>query len=313
MKAARTPTLLFIALTSMAMGPFEKNHPLVDEGQRDYDHGDFDKALEKFDAAAKELPGNATVEFDRGVTLHKLDKQEDALSTLNRALDLDTKGELKEKIHYNLGNVYAAMNKKKEAIAEYRKALKLDPRDEEARHNLEVLLRDIKPPQNDGPDGGTPDAGRKDGGTDGGKPDSGTDGGRDGGNDGGQGDAGQGDAGSDAGMDGGNDGGADGGSKGDGGQGDGGRGDGGQGEQQKAGDAGESGEQQADGGTDGGAESLDAGNSEAEAEWHDGGVQMSRAQAENLLDSFKHSEKNLQPWRFQRDRDRVKKANAKDW
>jgi hypothetical protein len=293
------------------MGPFEKNHPLVDEGQRDYDHGDYDQALEKFDRAAKDLPGNATVEFNRGVTLHKLDKQEDALSTLNHALDLDTKGELKERIHYNLGNVYAAMNKKKEAIAEYRKALKLDPRDEEARHNLEVLLRDIKPPQAPGPDGGTPDGGKGDGGSDGGSDAGRPDGGPDGG-DGGSGDAGHGDGGSDAGLDGGNDGGSDGGSKGDGGQGDGGRGDGGTGEQPKPGDAGQSGDQAKDGGEDGGADQeIDGG--EAEAEWRDGGVSMSRMQAENLLDSFKHSEKNLQPWRFQRDRDKVKRANAKDY
>ncbi|MFT3842411.1 MAG: tetratricopeptide repeat protein [Myxococcaceae bacterium] len=308
----RLRLLVVVALFSMAMGPFEKNHPLVDEGQRDYEHGDYEHALEKFDAAEKQLPGNATVEFNRGVTLHKLDKQEDALSTLNRALDLDTKGELKEKIHYNLGNVYAAMEKKKEAIAEYRKALKLDPRDEQARHNLEVLLRDLKPPQNQGPDGGTPDGGKSDGGSDGGTDAGRPDGGPDGG-DGGSGDAGRGDAGSDAGMDGGNDGGSDGGSKGDGGQGDGGRGDGGQGEQTKPGDAGQSGDQKADGGQDGGADALDAGESEAEAEFRDGGVSMSRMQAESLLDSFKHSEKNIQPWRFQKDRDKVKRANGKDW
>ncbi len=227
----RGPFLLLAGALLMAMGPFEKNHPLVDEGQRDYDHGDYEHALEKFDAAAKQLPGNATVEFDRGVTLHKLGKQEDALNTLNHAMDLDAKGELKERIHYNLGNVYAAMDKKKEAIAEYRKALRIDPRDEQARHNLEVLLRDLKPPQNQGPDGGTPDAGKDDAG----RPDAGPDGGKadagqpDGG-DGGAGDAGSGDGGQDGGMDGGEDGGRDGGSKGDGGSGDGGSGDGGQGE-----------------------------------------------------------------------------------
>jgi hypothetical protein len=310
----RLRLLVVVALFSMAMGPFEKNHPLVDEGQRDYQNGDYEHALEKFDAAQKQLPGNATVEFNRGVTLHKLDKQEDALSTLNRALDLDTKGELKEKIHYNLGNVYAAMNKKKEAIAEYRKALKIDPRDEEARHNLEVLLRDLKPPPNEGPDGGSPDGGKQDGGQDGGN-DAGQqqDAGKPDGGDGGSGDAGHGDAGSDAGQDGGNDGGADGGSKGDGGQGDGGRGDAGQGEQEKPGDAGQSGAEKSDGGEDGGADSLDAGDSEAEAQWKDGGVSMSRMQAENLLDSFKHSEKNVQPWRFEENRHQVKRANVKDW
>jgi tetratricopeptide (TPR) repeat protein len=279
----------------------------VDEGQRDYDHGDYEHALEKFDAAQKQLPGNATVEFDRGVTLHKLGKHDDALAALNHALDLDAKGELQQRIHYNLGNVYAALNKKKEAVAEYRKALHLDPRDEQARHNLEVLLRDLKPPKQQGPDGGTPDGGHPDAGP----PDAGPDGGADGG-DGGAGDAGRGDAGSDAGQDGGEDGGADGGSQGDGGEGDGGRGDGGQGEKPKQGDGGQGSDQMGDGGTDGGSDALDAGSSEAAEEWRDGGMSMNRSQAENLLDSFKNSEKNLQPWRFQQRRPN-KNLNGKDW
>ncbi len=63
---------------------------------------------------------------------------------------------------------------------------------------------------------------------------------------------------------------------------------------------------------DGGEEDLDGGSAEATPEWRDGGVSMNRAQAENLLDSFKHSEKNLQPWRFQQ-RSVKKSSNGKDW
>ena len=49
---------------------------------------------------------------------------------------------------------------KKEAIAAYRKALLLDPKDDQARHNLEVLLRKASPAPEAaaptaGPDGGT--------------------------------------------------------------------------------------------------------------------------------------------------------------
>jgi tetratricopeptide (TPR) repeat protein len=298
------------------MGPLEKNHPLVDEGMEAFERGEYDQALEKFEAADKALPGNAAIAFNRGATLHKLGRNEDALQAFNQALTLD-KGELAEKIHYNEGNVLAALDKKKEAIAEYRRALRLDPKDQLARHNLEVLLRDLPPKQDSSsPDGGTPvgvkaDGGRPDAGPDGGH----ADGGMDAGTDGGSGDAGRGDGGND----GGSDGGAGDGGRGDGGDGqgdggrDGGKGDGGQGQGDKQGDAGKQGDGQGDAGNDGGHGDEDGGQGgEEPEEMRDGGGGgMSKADAEKLLDSMKNSEKNLQLWRFQQ-KSRTR-PNGKDW
>jgi tetratricopeptide (TPR) repeat protein len=301
--------LALLPAAALAAGPLEKNHPLVAEGMQAFEKGDYEAALGAFDRAKAALPDNALVEFNRGAALHKLGRNEEARSALMRAADLDPKHELTGPIHYNLGNAWAATGNKKEAIAEYRKALRADPSDQLSRHNMEVLLRDIqRQQQNQGQDGGTPDAGaggdagRPDAGTDGGKP---QDGGRpeDGGNkpDGGT-------------PDGGGDGGSDGGqSGGDGGQGDGGQGDGGTGKKDQQGDGGQG--QGADGGKTDGGQSLDAGQEPQEdaeaAEVMDGGSSMSKKDAEKLLDSMKNSEKNLQLWRFQQKRQ--KKPNGKDW
>lgn len=300
-------TGLLIGLV-LSMGPLEKNHPLVDEGMEAFERGDYDTALGKFAAAEKELPGNATVQLNKGVTLHKLGNHAEAKAALNSALQLDQKGELQQTIHYNLGNVHASLNEKKEAVAEYRRALRLDPKDGQARHNLEVLLRDLKPPKQEssGPDGGTPDGGKSDAGqADGGSPDAGRDGGSDAGRpDGGSGDGGTGDGGSDGGADGGQ-------GNGDGGM-DGGRGDGGSGQGDKQGDAGTQGDQKGDGGADGGEEQADGGSEgEAGDQSRDGGASLSKSEAEKLLDSMKNSEKNLQLWRFQKKGS--KRPNGKDW
>ena len=298
---------LLLPAAALAAGPLERNHPLVQEGMEAFDQGDYEAALRAFDAAKAERPLDATVEFNRGAALHRLGRNEEAKAALLHARELD-KGPLQSAIHYNLGNVWAAMGNKKEAIAEYRQALRKDPNDGQARHNLEVLLRDLSPRQDQGgQDGGRPDGGQSDGG----RPDAGPDGGlQDGGmpKDGGQGDAGVGDGGSDAGQDGGQQGGQ------DGGKGDGGQGDGGQGEQDRQGDAGQQGQsERPDGGGDGGSESRDGGESEEaeDAELRDGGASMSRKDAEKLLDSIKSSERNLQLWRFQQKRQR--KPNGKDW
>ncbi len=201
--------------------------------------------------------------------------------------------------------------------------------------------------QDGGTDGGNPDGGQ-DGGTDGGSPDGGQDGGQ---QDGGEGDGGQPDGGSDGGQpqDGGqSDGGeGDGGTSPDGGSPDGGSGDGGtdggsgDGGSPDAGADGGSDDKAGDGGlTDGGAPdagpqdggqgdsssrdggtpdagSPDAGSNEGQQNAEsspDGGQadEVSRQEAENLLDSMRQNEKNHQLWRFQQPR-KPRPGNDKDW
>ncbi|MFZ5467836.1 MAG: tetratricopeptide repeat protein [Myxococcota bacterium] len=303
--------LVAVGSPALALGPFEKNHPLVQEGLDAFERGDYEAALQKFEAAKKELPDSAAVEFNRGNALFKLQRFEEARDAYRRVAEIG-QGQLRQKDHYNLGNALAATGENKEAISAYRRALVLDPKDELARHNLEVLLRKLPPKQQSGPDGGTPDGGGGDGGgPDGGAPDAGRDGGTDGGSDGGKPDGGEGDGGhEDGGEDGGGgqrggdagtDGGRDAGQSGEGTQ----PRDGGEEEENGESDAGMP--EDADGGQDGGAfatadDASDGGLSEAE---------LSRREAEKLLDAMKKNEKNLQLWRFQQKKRR--RPVEKDW
>lgn len=284
---------------SWASGPFEKNHPLVEEGTQAYERQAFEQALSKYEAAAKERPSDARVQYDKGLALHKLGRDEEAKQALTRALELDSEGTLASKIHYNLGTIAAGQQQREEALSQFRRALRKDPSDEMARHNLEVMLRNL-PPKSQRPDGGTDDGGTSDAGRDGGTDagqDAGPDGGNDGGSDGGPSDGGTGDGGP---SDGGSDGGRGEEAPGDGG---GGRGDAGQGSAQEGarGDAGTAQEASAgDGGVDGGAQIID------------GGIPLSQQSAQQLLDALKNSEKNLQLWRFKKATQK-NDAHGKDW
>lgn len=270
-----------IAGQAQASGPLEKNHPEIELGTEAYQEQKFDEALTHYDAALKERPSDPKVQYNRGLALHKLGRNDEAKAALQAANDLDRTGELSSKIHYNLGNVAAAAGDKKLAVTEYRTALRKNPDEELARHNLEVLLKNLPPPQPEGNDGGTPDGGgRSDGGIDAGRPD----GGRPdaGAPDGGRGDGGQ----------------------GDGGPRDGGSGDGGASNQTKPGD----------GGSDGGFDMQDAGAPQpAQPQLlPDGGIDVNRKDAEKLLDTLKSNEKNLQLWRFKQ-KNQKSDPNGKDW
>lgn len=296
------------AQAAWAVGPLERPHPKVSEGLGAYAAGRYEDALAAFEEAKKERPDDPTVEFNRGDALMKLGRLDEAREAFARVAE-SRNAELKQKATYNLGNLHAAKGEREQALKAWRRALALNPKDEQARHNYEAMLRNLPPPRHspdageDGGDGG--EDGGSDAGMDGGTPDGGQDGGQDGGMDGGQ-DGGQ-DGGEDAGQDGG---------PGDAGQGDAGppqqgQPDGGQGDAGQA-DAGQQpGEQQpGDGGVDAGT-----GEEEEEQQGGDGGVsqaEIDRQQAERLLDAMKQNEKNLQLWRFQQKK-RPRKPDEKDW
>ncbi len=279
---------LLLAAPARALGPLETNPPGVERGLKAYDDGRFEDALREFTAAEHEAPGHPALEYNRGNALYRLGRYDDAREAYKRAADAAGPG-LKERDLYNMGNTLAQLGDTKAAIGAYRKALVLEPRDEEARHNLEVLLRKIPPPKSSTSDGGT----------DGGRPDAGP---QDGGTDGGQGDGGQsGDGGTQRG---------DGGSRSSA---DAGQGDGGSRAEQKQ----SQGSEQRDGGMDAGQrpELPDAGAPEQER-LRDGGMGRTggfdRSEAERLLDAMRQDERNLQLWRFQQKK-RQRKPDEKDW
>jgi tetratricopeptide (TPR) repeat protein len=290
-----------------AAGPLEVDHPLVAKGRAAYEAGKYEDALSAFEEAKKERPDDPAVEYNRAVALAQLGRVAEAKSAFQRVVE-SKRPELQEKAWYNLGNIHATTGERKEALQAYRRALRLDPNDELARHNYEVVLRNLPPPQQDGADGGVD--GGNDGGTDGGRPDAGQDGGQ-------RGDAGRPvDGGMDGGPDGGTDGGGDGGADGGGDGGSDGGGDGGQGQ----GDAGSDGGADAgagdgegegmDGGADGGSETDERTEDEVDAGFSP--EDIDRQEAERLLDAMKQNEKNLQLWRFQQKK-KQRKANEKDW
>lgn len=331
LKAHRAAVLLlafalFSPGSAQAMGLLEGNPPIVEEGLSLYREGRYAESLEAFDKAIDQFPNRPELAYDRALALAKVGRNDEAKAAFQQLLESGPPS-LRGPAAFNLGNLHAQASERKEAISAYRKALRHDPQDLDARHNLEMLLRNAPPPEPPPQDGGAPDAGDQ-------GQDGGTDAGQDGGvsadagspEDGGSRDGGEGDGGSDSdggSPDGGTDGGVDGGGEsgdGDGGA-DGGSDGGSEGNPDDSPDGGESdSESSSDGGTDGGSaaaeeEQADGGMAEADPQSADAGVRpedLDKLEAERLLDAMKQNEKNLQLWRFQQKK-RNRDPDAKDW
>ncbi len=144
-----------------AWDPITRKQADVAEGNERLRAGKPDEAETHYRKALGEMPGAPAVLYDLGAALARraeaLPKGEDRKKLLDQAEKLlreagdapDTG--LRASAHYNLGNTLFAEEKWKEAIEEYKKALRLEPRREDARHNLELALARLPPPQEQPP------------------------------------------------------------------------------------------------------------------------------------------------------------------
>jgi Ca-activated chloride channel family protein len=130
------------ALLPLLMGAelLQSPNRAVEDGNSRFKTGKADEALAEYDKAAKRMPGEPGVHFNRGAALYALKRFEEAKEAFLRATEAKATP-LKEKAFYNLGNSFFGLEKYDDAIAAYRRALALDPGDVSAKWNLELALK----------------------------------------------------------------------------------------------------------------------------------------------------------------------------
>ena len=148
---------LFVVAPADAVSPDEA----VRQGNALYEAGNFDAAVQQYDAAAQALPDAAAVHFNLGNALFKQQRFNAAVEHYARALTIAAPGPagLEGRLKYNLGNVayqralqalpdaQQALPHLQSAMTYYRDSLEVDPQQEGARYNLELahtLLRQLQ-------------------------------------------------------------------------------------------------------------------------------------------------------------------------
>ena len=144
----------------------------VRDGNEAYADGRYEQALTQYRLAAELQPEDASIAYNTGNALHELRRYEEASVASERALLLATDVEVLQEATYALGGHAFRRGALEEARDAYVSVLRRDPADEDARHNLEVVLLALNPPeptppredpaQNDNrrPDGGDDDGQR---------------------------------------------------------------------------------------------------------------------------------------------------------
>ena len=109
-----------------------------DKGKKAYEEGHYDEARVYYEHVLKNRKKDDGAQFGLGVTAYQQKDMETAARALNNAMNSDDQS-LASKAMYNLGNMFRDQQKMEESLALYRKAIELDPTDEDAKVNYELL------------------------------------------------------------------------------------------------------------------------------------------------------------------------------
>jgi len=114
-----------------------------------YDKGEYEKSKTLYLEAQADEPDSKKLSFNIGNTHYKLKDYDQATQNYSSVSESADK-ELKSKSFYNLGNTVYRLGKIDEAIEKYKDALRVEPMDENAKYNLEFLLKQKEDSQGGG-------------------------------------------------------------------------------------------------------------------------------------------------------------------
>ena len=116
------------------------------EGNDAFAEEDYAGALEAYQRAQEGSPDLPEPFYNTGNAQFRQQGHDDALSSYDQA-QLNADEELTGNIHFNRGNVHFNRESYGEAAQAYREVLRLNPDDADAKHNLELALRQMQQDQ----------------------------------------------------------------------------------------------------------------------------------------------------------------------
>lgn len=130
-----------ICLLNIAFGPAIVGK--VKEGNRLYQKGNYEEALKKYTDAQIDRPESPELSFNIADILYKQRKYNEAQQMLEKAIP-QSDPQLEAKIYYNIGNCRYRQGDLRGSLDYYKKALELNPNDEDAKYNIEFVEKKIK-------------------------------------------------------------------------------------------------------------------------------------------------------------------------
>ena len=120
-----------------------KSHVL--KGNRFAKKGDMAGARGEFESAQIDAPESPEIKFNIATTYHLEGNFEEAKVHYEQAFGLSKTPEMKSRIAYNLGHLLFFMQDKSGAIEKFKESLKYNPKDIDAKYNIEYIKAGKQP------------------------------------------------------------------------------------------------------------------------------------------------------------------------
>ena len=137
--------MLFLLLTALPAtnaeaAPWDSQRKV---GEDNYQNNKYNEALKSFLEAQVKEPKDLELKYNTANSYYKMKDYEKAFRLFESTAKKGDK-ELSAKSFYNLGNTAYKMGKLKDSVEYYKKALELKPNDEDTKHNLSFVRKEIK-------------------------------------------------------------------------------------------------------------------------------------------------------------------------
>jgi Ca-activated chloride channel family protein len=116
----------------------------VQRGNKLYQDGKFDEALKTYVDGQIEHADDTSLKYNIASSHYKTKNYEEAMKGYLDVAATAKDVKLQEKALYGGGNALFRQGKLEEAIEYYKKALEIDPNDQDAKHNLEFAREELK-------------------------------------------------------------------------------------------------------------------------------------------------------------------------
>ena len=125
----------------------QKANALVRSGNRYYNDKKIDQSQKEYEEAVRQAPDNPAANYNLGNAQFRKNSFEDAAKSYDASISHAPDNATREKGFYNKGVAMSKQKKLQESIDAWKKALKLDASDQEARENLQKALMELKKQQ----------------------------------------------------------------------------------------------------------------------------------------------------------------------
>jgi tetratricopeptide (TPR) repeat protein len=134
--------LLFVVLVmSLSLCGITQNAAQsIIKGNQFYQQSQFDLAETQYRKALEYEPENEKAKYNLANALQRQTKYDEAAKLLEDLTGSSRENSIKSAAYYNQGVAYTKMKNLDASIESYKKALRLNPNDQEARENLEKAL-----------------------------------------------------------------------------------------------------------------------------------------------------------------------------